>query len=88
MKKSELINIIREELTSMILENPAPLWPVQDLNGKPAIDLRTKSLRSARRKGNVLVVIFRKHLKKIGMPLGTQFAKGPNGNFFLTATGK
>ena len=86
MKKSELINIIREELTSMILENPAT--QVQDLNGKPAIDLGTKSLRSARRKGNVLVVIFRKHLKKIGMPLGTQFAKGPNGNFFLTATGK
>jgi len=85
MKKSELIKIIKEELTLALSEQGLP--QVQDLNGQPAIDLGTKNRRSARRKGNVLGGLLRKHLKEKGLPLGTKYAQGPNGNFFITATG-
>ena len=86
MKKSELIKIIKEEITSILSEQARP--QVQDLNGKPAIDLGTKNLRKARMHGNVLGDILRKHLKEKGLPLGTRYTKGPKGNFFITATGQ
>ena len=86
MKKSELIKIIKEELNLVLSEQGLP--KVQDLNGNPAIDLGTKNSRKARMHGNVLGDILRKHLKEKGLPLGTRYTKGPNGNFFITATGQ
>ena len=86
MKKSELIKIIKEEVTLALSEQGLP--QVQDLNGQPAIDLGTNNLRKARMQGNVLGDILRKHLKEKGLPLGTKFVKVPNGNFFITATGQ
>ena len=86
MKKSQLIKIIKEELALVLSEQARP--QVQDLNGQPAIDLGTKNRRMARRRGNVWGDILRKHLKEKGLPLATRQTQGPNGNFFLTATGQ
>ena len=61
---------------------------IQDLNGKPAIDTGTSKLADAHVAARTLAGVLRKHLAKKGMPLGSGFVKGPNGNLFLTATGK
>ena len=84
MKKTELIKIIKEELTSILSEQ---VPRIVDFNGQPAIDTGTPKLADAHRAATVLGDILRKHLKEKGMSPATRLVKGSNGNLFLT-TGK
>jgi len=83
MKKSELIKIIKEELTS-ILSEQAPT--IINFNGMPGIDTGKTGLADAHIAARTLGSILRDHLQKNNIEYnGTHFKKSKNGTHVLVA---
>ncbi len=83
MKKSELIKIIKEELTS-ILSEQAPR--IINFNGMPGIDTGETNLKNAHIAGTTLGDLLRNHLQNNNIEhKGTHFKKSKNGTLVLVA---
>ena len=83
MKKSELIKIIKEELTS-ILSEQAPR--IINFNGMPGIDTGKTDLADAQIASRTLGDILRSHLQKSKVEYdGTHFKRNSKGSIVLVA---
>ena len=83
MKKSELIKIIKEELTSILSEQTPRII---DFNGMPGIDTGKTVLADAHIAARVLGDILRNHMIKNKIKNnGTHFKKSKQGTWVLLA---